>query len=533
MAQQRISTGRDDGDGMRRQSNQLRQPPQQRGERSSAGNGSGTKQRTQPQNVRRNQQGSKDYGKPMIAPVTKGDVKRSVAVGSVITLIIAIMLMLGSALFNASARNAALQATIDKANAIVEQAKSEVSLSPTDATVSKAISTNVNITVVKGAQSTTVNKPSVNDTAIGNNGTANNGGTTSDSSNTSNTNSNANANATSGDVSQNKGTNQQNTDSNTTNAISSPTGADTASQGTNTTNAEQNTSGVTTQGADNTQQNAETVHGAGIVVTSDGNIVTCLHVIENATSITAEIGGITYKATVTGTDPTSDIATIKVDAKDLPVTQFGDSNDVKQGNWAMVVGNPYGLNDTVTIGNVSAFGRDISYAGTTADILYADMIQLDASVNPGDSGGGVYDASGELIGMTALITTDNDNSVNIAYAIPSNLLVPIARNLVQGKSAQHAVLGASFGDVTQEMVSQYGLQSTDGAVITSVTPSGPADNVKLSVNDIIVKYDDAAVKNAQDLLFKVRASEVNQSVTLTVLRNGKEMTFSVKLGSDV
>ena len=527
MAQQRISMGRDDGDGARRQSNQLRQPPQQRGDRMAGGNGNGGRQRAQLQNARRQQRDGKDDGKPMIAPVTKGDVKRSVAVGSVITLIIAIVLMLGSALFNASARNAALQATIDQANAIVEQAKSEVSLSPTDATASKAVSTNVNITVVKGAQSTAVSKPSVNDTAIGNEGTNASGN------NASNTNANMNANAINGNVSQNEGTSQQNTDGNTTNATSSPTGADTASQGVNATSGEQNGAGITTQGADSNQQNAETVHGAGIVVTSDGNIVTCLHVVENATSITAEIGGITYKATVTGTDPTSDIATIKVDAKDLPVTQFGDSNNVKQGSWAMAVGNPYGLNDTITVGNVSALGRDIPYAGTTANILYADMIQLDASVNPGDSGGGVYDASGELIGMTALITTDNDNSVNIAYAIPSNLLVPIARNLVQGKGAQHAVLGASFGDVTQEMVSQYGLQSTDGAVITSVTPSGPADNVKLSVNDIIVKYDDATVKNAQDLLFKVRASEVNQSVTLTVLRNGKEMTFSVKLGSDV
>ena len=426
------------------------------------------------------------------------------------------------ALFNASARNAELRSTIKQANAIVEQAKSEVSLSPTDATVSKAVDTNVNITVVKGAKETTVDKPTENDTAIGG-GAANDG--TDDT--------NANANAASGNVSQNKGTNQQDANEDPTNAASSPTGADTASQGTSANATDSNAQGVTDHGADDAQQDAETVHGAGIVVTSDGNIVTCLHVIENATSITAEIGGTTYKATVTGTDPTSDIATIKVDAKDLPVTRFGDSDKVKQGNWAMVVGDPYGLSDTVTVGSVSALGRDIPYSGTTADILYADMIQLDASVNPGDSGGGVYDSQGELIGMTALITTDDDNAVNIAYAIPSNLLVPIARNLVQGKDAQHAVLGASFGDVTQDMVSQYGLQSDDGAVITSVTPSGPADNVKLAVNDIIVKYDDTPVTNAQDLLFKVRASEVNQPVTLTVLRNGKEMTFSVKLGSDV
>lgn len=510
MAQQ--GNGMDGGNSVQRRDNALMQPQQQatRAGRVPSGNGSARQRTEQAHGARARQQGGQqqDGSKPMIAPVTKGDVKRSVAVGSVITLIIAIVLMLGTALVNASARNAVLQSTIDQANAIVEQAKSEVSLSPTDATVSKAVSTNVNITVVKGAQSTTVNKPSVNNTSIGSDG-----GT----------------NATSGNVSQNEGTNQSNTNGNTDGATSSATGADTASQGMNTST---DASNAATQG-DDSAQNVETVHGAGIVVTSDGNIVTCLHVVENATSITAEIGGVTYKATVTGTDPTSDIATIKIDAKDLPVTQFGDSSGVKQGSWAMAVGNPYGLSDSVTVGNVSALGRDIPYSGTTANILYADMLQLDASVNPGDSGGGLYDANGELIGMIALITTDNDNAVNIAYAIPSNLLVPIARNLVQGKSAQHAVLGASFGDVTQEMVSQYGLQSADGAVITSITPSGPADNVKLAVNDIIVKYDGVPVTSAQDLLFKIRASEVNQSVTLTVLRNGKEMTFSVKLGSDV
>lgn len=518
MAQRHMDTGNGNGDATRRNGIQ----PRRQGD--GRARGGGDRQGTLPQSARRLRQDGMGDGKPMIAPVTKGDVKRSVAAGSVITLTIAIVIMLGSALFNASARNAELQSTIKQANAIVEQAKSEASLSPTDATVSKAVDTNVNITVVKGAKETTVDKPTENDTAIGSGSGAATDGTDD---------ANANANAASGNVSQNKGTNQQDANKDTANAESSPTGADTASQGTSANAADTNAQGVTDQGADDAQQDAETVHGAGIVVTSDGNIVTCLHVIENATSITAEIGGTTYKATVTGTDPTSDIATIKVDAKDLPVTRFGDSDKVRQGNWAMVVGDPYGLSDTVTVGSVSALGRDIPYSGTTADILYADMIQLDASVNPGDSGGGVYDAHGELIGMTALITTDDDNAVNIAYAIPSNLLVPIARNLVQGKDAQHAVLGASFGDVTQDMVSQYGLQSDDGAVITSVTPSGPADNVKLAVNDIIVKYDDTPVTNAQDLLFKVRASEVNQPVTLTVLRNGKEMTFSVKLGSDV
>ena len=458
--------------------------------------------------------------RPMIAPVTKGDVRRSVLVGSIISITIVLVLVLGITIMSTSARNAQLQATINKANAIVEQAKSEVSLSPTKKTVQKAVDTNVNITVIKGANDTAVSKPSQNSTDIGANGSGN-----ATSSNGSASNENGQ------DGNQAGNTN----DSSSTNA----TGADsldgtTAQQDQNAVQQDDDTNGDGSNGNnDSGSDDEDEVHGSGVVVTSDGNIVTCLHVIENAKSITVKIDGKEYPATVTGTDPTSDIATIKVDAKNLKVTQFGDSSKVNQGDWCMAVGNPYGLNDTITVGNVSATGRDISYQGQTATVLYADMLQTDATVNPGNSGGGLYDASGEMIGMVSVITTDNDNSVGIAYAIPSNLLVPIAKNLVQGKTAQHAVIGASLGDVTQDMVSKYGLTSTDGAVVTSVTPSGPADNVKITQNDIIVKYDGKEVKNAQNLLFKVRASEINQQVTLTVLRNGKEMTFNVKLGSDV
>lgn len=444
-------------------------------------------------NVRQSQQ------KPMVAPVTRKDVTKRVIIGCVITTIIILLGVTGIMLLNMAQRNSEQQATLDKANAIVQQAQAEVSLSPTQESVNKIVSTNANITVVKGATTTDINKPTKNNNTIGKNNTSNNS-----KPNSTETNESANTNGIGIDKDATSGN----------------------------TNENNNTQNNTNRSTDDNAQD-ETVHGAGTVITSDGNIVTNMHVIENAKSIVAEVNGVTYKAVVTGTDPTSDIATIKIDAKNLPVVQFGDSSQVYQGQWVMTVGNPYGMSDSVSAGSVSALGRDIPYKGTTADILYANMIQTDAVVNPGNSGGGLYNSSGEYVGMVSIITTDNDNATGMAYAIPANLLIPIARSLIQGKEASHAVLGVSLGDVSQEFAQQNGMSSTDGALVTGVTASGPADNVKITTNDVITKYDGVAVKDAQDLMFKVRASSVNQSVQLTVLRNGKEMTFNVKLGSDV
>lgn len=439
----------------------------------------------------------KSQPKQMVAPVTRKDVTKRVIVGCVITTIVILLGMTGIMLLNMAQRNAERQATLDKATAIVQQAQAEVSLSPTQESVSKMVSANANITVIKGATTTDVSKPAVNDSSIGKDnadgGKANDTGMKADA-----------------------------------NGIGSDTDT-TANR-----NDEGNRQQSDTSQSDDEHAQDETVHGAGTVITSDGDIVTNMHVVENAKSIIAEVNGVTYKAVVTGTDPTSDIATIKVDAKNLPVVQFGDSSKVYQGQWVMAVGNPYGMGDSVSAGSVSAIGRDIPYKdGAATNVLYASMIQTDAVVNPGNSGGGLYDSSGEYVGMVSIITTDNDNATGLAYAIPANLLVPIARSLIQGKEASHAVLGATLGDVTQEFAQQNGMPSTDGALVTGITASGPADNVKMTTNDVVTRYDGVAVKDAQDLMFKVRASSVGQNVQLTILRNGKEMTFNVKLGSDV
>ena len=255
--------------------------------------------------------------------------------------------------------------------------------------------------------------------------------------------------------------------------------------------------------------------------------------IKNAKNILVTIGEIDYPASVTGMDESSDIAMLKIEAKDLPVAVIGSSGAVKQGDFVTSVGNPYGLNDSMSSGVVSALGRNMTLPNDQSTIMYANMIQTDCQVTLGNSGGGLYNAHGELIGINTLLLSDDSNSDSLSYAIPIDFVRPIAERLIAGKPAAHASLGVSISDVPDDAVNKYGLIDDHGAYITNVTPSGPAETSGIVANDIISEYNGKKVTNAQDLLFKIRASVINDQVQLKVLREGREMTFTVKVGSDV
>jgi putative serine protease PepD len=161
------------------------------------------------------------------------------------------------------------------------------------------------------------------------------------------------------------------------------------------------------------------------------------------------------------------------------------------------------------------------------------MIQTDAPINPGSSGGGLYDATGKAIGMVSIINSQSGGSESIGYAIPINYAINIARNLVQGKPAAHATLGVETENVSQAFIDQYGLESTAGAMITNITQAGPADKASITKNDIITVFKGNQVKDSEDLDFQIRATSIGESVDLTVLRNGKTMNFTVTIGSDI
>ena len=281
-------------------------------------------------------------------------------------------------------------------------------------------------------------------------------------------------------------------------------------------------------------KNVDTVvNGSGVVLGKDGDIVTNYHVIQNAKEILATVNGITYVATVSGVDETSDLAMIKIDAKDLVVAQRGVSADTMAGDFVMAVGNPYGLNDSITTGVISHKGRNMTLPNEQITVTYADMIQTDVQANSGNSGGGLYNAHGELIGLTTLILSDDSDSDSIVYAIPVDFFYPIASQLMVGKPASHASLGISISDVPEDAVNKYGLNDNHGAYVTNITPSGPAEASGLIANDIISEYNGVEVENAQDLLYKIRATKINDQIQVKVLREGREMNFQIKVGADV
>lgn len=279
-----------------------------------------------------------------------------------------------------------------------------------------------------------------------------------------------------------------------------------------------------------------TSYGAGVIVSQQGDtfyILTNHHVIQGAIEIKASVNNEEYRGEITGVDETSDLAIVSIQAKNLTVAQIGISKEVLTGDFTMSVGNPYGLNSSMSTGIVSAIGRNMTYANGPVTVMYANMIQTDTPINPGNSGGGLFDANGNLIGINTLVGGDASHSDKIGYAIPTDFAIPIAKNLIAGQKGAHASFGVAMSNVPDEAVAKYGLISNEGAYVNSVTPSGPAEIAGIVPNDIIVSYDGNDVKDAQDMLYKIRASVINDTKEVKILREGKEMTLSIKVGSDV
>lgn len=460
----------------------------------------------------------------MKPPVTTGGAARISLLISFVMCVLTLGAVFLLSMMTANQRKAQDASVLQTAQTMINESIANVQLQPSDDIVQKVLAANVNITVEKGADTTEVQKPKENNTGIGD-GSGNENMAASPSG-TDATNQNGGSSAVGEDTS----TGTQDAPQSSTDAGSEATQDSSAQQSSTQQQAYEGAARV--EQADEAQQGT-TAQGAGVLVTSAGDILTNLHVVENAKSITATINGVAYKAVVTGTDESSDLATIKVDGKNLPTITVGDSSKLTEGQWLMQVGNPFGMNDSLSAGYVSALGRNIKYEKNGTEVMYANMIQTDATMNPGNSGGGVYDSHGEFVGLSTVIMTEDGTSSGVGYIIPGNYAVSIAKNLVQGKPAAHAVLGVSLDDVSADYAAKYGLQSTDGALITNVTASGPADAAQMTQNDVIVEFDGKKVKNADDLLFQVRSKSINQVVKLKVMRGGKTMDFTVKMGSDV
>jgi putative serine protease PepD len=278
----------------------------------------------------------------------------------------------------------------------------------------------------------------------------------------------------------------------------------------------------------------ETSLGSGVILSEDGYIITNYHVIEGADALEVTIGDETYKADVIGTDPSSDLAVIKVkDAKGLTPIDIGNSSELVIGQWVMAIGSPFGLEQSVATGIVSATSRsEIMQTTTGANAIYTNLIQTDAAINPGNSGGALVDANGRLIGINTLISSSSGSSSGVGFAIPSDYAVNIAQQIIDGKNPTHAQLGVSLSTVNSSTKQRYDLAVDAGAYVTQIYGGSGAEQAGVLKGDVITKIDGKAVKSATDLILGVRSKNPGDKVSLEIDRSGEVITLEVVLGSD-
>lgn len=263
--------------------------------------------------------------------------------------------------------------------------------------------------------------------------------------------------------------------------------------------------------------------GSGFIIDKEGIIITNNHVIQSAEGIFVKLtNGKEYEAKILGTDPTSDIAVIKISTKDnLKAVTFADSDKARVGDWVVAIGNPFGLGGTVTAGIISARNRDISLG------KYDDFIQTDASINQGNSGGPLFNIKGEVVGINSAILSNSGGSVGIGFAIPANFAKNVVQQITQYGEIKRGYIGVRIQDVTKEIADSLGLKTQEGALVSSTTTGGPADKAGIEAGDIILEFNNKKVDNMRKLPKIVAETSIGQSVEVKVWRNKKILTKNI------
>ena len=266
--------------------------------------------------------------------------------------------------------------------------------------------------------------------------------------------------------------------------------------------------------------------GSGVIVSSDGYILTNHHVVEAADEVEiALVDGRKVKASIIGSDPETDLAVLKIDLQDLPAITFAQPEQAKVGDIVLAVGNPFGVGQSVTMGIIGALGR--SQVGINT---FEDFIQTDAAINPGNSGGALTDIYGNLIGINTAIYSRTGGSLGIGFAIPVHVVKQIMEQILQSGSVIRGWLGVSMQDMTRELAESFDLQTKTGSLISSVLRNGPADRAGIKPGDILIAVEADTVLNSSDMLNLVAALSPGKTVTVTVMRNGAEKKIQVRVG---
>lgn len=266
--------------------------------------------------------------------------------------------------------------------------------------------------------------------------------------------------------------------------------------------------------------------GSGVIVSRDGYILTNNHVVDGAETVKVELpDDRSFTAKVVGVDPATDLAVVKVEAKDLPTLEFGDSDAVKVGDAVLALGNPLGVGETVTSGIISAKGRQ-----TSGGDSYQDFLQTDAAINHGNSGGALVNAGGQLIGIPSQILTPGDGNIGLGFAIPSNMAKHVMDQLIATGTVRRAKLGVNVQRITSDLAASLGLPSTRGALVSRVEEGSPAEKAGLRQGDVITSYNGKPVADNNQLRNSVASTTPGTAVELQVLRNGRTETLQATVG---
>jgi serine protease Do len=266
--------------------------------------------------------------------------------------------------------------------------------------------------------------------------------------------------------------------------------------------------------------------GSGFIISEDGYLLTNAHVVRGAGEIQVILSDRReFEAKLIGDDPRSDVALLKIDADNLPTVELGDSDDLKVGQWVLAIGNPFGFEHTATQGIISALSRSLP------DENYVPFIQTDVAVNPGNSGGPLFDEQGRVIGINSQIYSRTGGYMGLSFSIPINMAVSVSDQLRGQGFVSRGWLGVSIQDLDQTLAESFGMDNANGALIASVTPDSPADEAGLRSGDVILSFAGEQITRSHDLPPVVANTTAGTDAGVEILRNGKQRTIDVKVGT--
>jgi serine protease Do len=265
--------------------------------------------------------------------------------------------------------------------------------------------------------------------------------------------------------------------------------------------------------------------GSGFIISADGYVLTNAHVINAADEVIVKLSDKReFKAKIIGSDRRTDVALLKIDASGLPKVSIGDPNQLKVGEWVAAIGSPFGLENTMTAGIVSAKGRALPQEN------FVPFIQTDVAINPGNSGGPLFNLKGEVVGINSQIYSRSGGSMGLSFSIPIDVAMNVSNQLKSGGKISRGWLGVSIQEITKDLADSFGMKNTNGALVAGVEKNGPADKGGLDAGDVILKFDGKVINSSSDLPRAVGGVKPGKSVSVEVLRKGATKTLSVTVG---